>query len=77
MPTDFFSLHFSVGEEGLSPSRKKFSKRMSVILPAEVQLPSPGLEYTPLSPEQSDQLIDSLSQSFYRNVSRCVLLFVP
>lgn len=49
---------------------------MSVILPAEVQLPSPGVEYTPHSPEETDQLIDSLSQSFYRHVSRCVLLLV-
>ena len=67
----------STGDEGRSPSRKKLqSKRMSVILPAEVQLPSPGLEYTPHSPEQSDQLIDALSQSFYRQVSRYVLLRV-
>lgn len=43
---------------------------MSVVLPAEVQLPSPGVEYTALSSEQSDQLTDSLSQSFYRRVSR-------
>ena len=49
---------------------------MSVILPAEVQLPSPGVEYTPHSPEQTDQLIDLLTQSFYRHVSRCVLLLV-
>ncbi|KAJ7392743.1 hypothetical protein OS493_010398 [Desmophyllum pertusum] len=60
------------GEEGRSPSRKKLPNRMSVILPAEVQLPSPGLEYTPLSPEQSDQLTDSLTQSFYRHVSRSI-----
>ena len=67
----------STGDEGRISSRKKSpSKRMSVILPAEVQLPSPGVEYTPHSPEQTDQLIASLSQSFYRHVSRCVLLLV-
>ncbi|XP_020627063.1 dynein beta chain, flagellar outer arm-like isoform X2 [Orbicella faveolata] len=61
------------GDEGRNPSHKKLpSKRMSVILPAEVQLPSPGVEYTPYSPEQTDQLIDSLSQSFYRHVSRSI-----
>ena len=49
---------------------------MSVVLPAEVQLPSPGVEYTPHSPEQTDQLIDSLSQSFYRHVSRYAMLVV-
>ena len=45
-----------------------------MILPAEVPLPTAGVEYTPLSDEQSDQLIDSLTQSFYRHVSRCVSL---
>ena len=64
---------FVTGDENRSPSRdKKFRKRTSVILPAEVTLPTPGLEYTPLSDEQSDQLIDSLTKSFYRHVSRYV-----
>lgn len=60
----------SIGEGERSSSRKRLRKRMSVVLPAEVQLPSPGVEYTALSSEQSDQLTDSLSQSFYRHVSR-------
>ena len=66
-------LLFFVGEENRDPSRnKKVRKRTSVILPAEVPLPTPGLEYTPLGDEQSDQLIASLTQSFYRHVSRFV-----
>ena len=75
---DYRNFHFSSeGDEGRNPSRKKLpSKRMSVILPAEVQLPSPGVEYTPHSQEQTDQLINSLSQSFYRHVSRYVMLLV-
>ncbi|XP_066025345.1 uncharacterized protein [Pocillopora verrucosa] len=60
------------GEGERSSSRKRLRKRMSVVLPAEVQLPSPGVEYTALSSEQSDQLTDSLSQSFYRHVSRSI-----
>ena len=64
-----------VGDENRSPSRsKKIRKRTSVILPAEVPLPTPGVEYTPLSDEQSKQLSTSLTQSFYRHVSRYVLL---
>ena len=64
---------FAVGEDNQSSSRnKEIRKRTSVILPAEVPLPSPGLEYTPLSDEHSQELIDSLSLAFYRHVSRFV-----
>ncbi|XP_015758877.1 PREDICTED: dynein beta chain, ciliary-like [Acropora digitifera] len=58
-------------KESRSSSRsKKTQKRISVTLPPEVVLPSAGLEYTRLSDEESLQLEASLSQSFYRHVSR-------
>lgn len=61
----------SIDKESRSSSRsKKTQKRISVTLPPEVVLPSAGLEYTRLSDEESLQLATSLSQSFYRHVSR-------
>lgn len=58
-------------DDNRSSSRsKKTQKRTSVILPSAVEFPSPGVEYKPLSDEESQQLAASLSQSFYRHISR-------
>lgn len=65
----FFFLCFSGASQGTS-STSTVSKKTSVILPTEVELPSPDVEYKGLTESETTSLQAALTKEFYFNVSR-------
>lgn len=61
---------FSLVEERTSSGSLAASKKASVVLPDEVELPTPNVEYKGLADEETGLLQAAVTKSFFCNVSR-------